>query len=69
VAAVDADRIAREVLGRPITNTTMLGALLKAVEIVSPSSLIEPLNKRFGRIASKNIEAFQKAYEETRLIH
>jgi len=68
VAVVDADRIAREVLGRPITNTTMLGALLKAVEIVSPSSLIEPLNKRFGRIASKNVEAFQRAYKETKVI-
>ena len=32
LALVDANRIAREVLGVPIVNTTMLGALLKAID-------------------------------------
>lgn len=67
LAVVDANRIAREELGLPITNTTMLGALLRAKAIVNPDSLIEPLRKRFGRIAEKNIKAFKRAFEETEL--
>ena len=67
-ATVNATKIAMEELGLPITNTTMLGALLKAREIYSPDNLIEPLNKRFGRIAAKNISAFQRAYKETKVV-
>ncbi len=66
LATVNATKIALEELGLPITNTTMLGALLKAREIVPHEALIEPLNKRFGRIAAKNIKAFQRAYAETK---
>jgi len=53
IAVVNATKIAREELGLPITNTTMLGALLKAQAVVDPDSLIEPLENRFGRIAVK----------------
>ena len=65
LATCNATRIAREELGLPITNTTMLGALLKAREVVPVDTLIGPLEKRFGRIASKNISAFKRAFEET----
>lgn len=68
VATVNATRIAREELGLPITNTTMLGALLKASAIVDKSSMIEPLQERFGRIAERNIKAFERAYQETKLL-
>jgi pyruvate ferredoxin oxidoreductase gamma subunit len=64
LVTVNATRIANEVLGLPITNTTMLGALLKAKPVVPVEALIEPLEKRFGRIAAKNIAAFRRAYEE-----
>lgn len=67
VAVVNANRIALDELGIPITNTTMLGALLKAKPIIKPESLIEPLKGRFGRIAGKNIKAFQRAFDETEL--
>jgi pyruvate ferredoxin oxidoreductase gamma subunit len=67
LAVVDANTIAREELGIPITNTTMLGALLRAKAIVRPDSLIEPLRERFGRIAEKNIKAFKRAFEEAEL--
>lgn len=69
LATVNANKIAMEELGLPITNTTMLGSLLKAREVVNVESLIDPLKKRFGRIAEKNIRAFQRAYEETTVIH
>ena len=68
LATVNATRIAREELGLPITNTTMLGALLKASEVVDKGSMIDPLQERFGRIAERNIKAFERAYQETKLL-
>jgi pyruvate ferredoxin oxidoreductase gamma subunit len=65
VAVVNATKIAREVLGLPITNTTMLGALVKVTGIVPLESLVSPLKHRFGRIAEKNINVCRRAYEET----
>jgi pyruvate ferredoxin oxidoreductase gamma subunit len=65
LALVDASRIAMESMGVPITNTTMLGAMLKATELMPISALEGPLQERFGRVAGKNIAALQRAYEET----
>lgn len=65
LAIVDATGIAREILGVPITNTTMIGALIRATGIVKLESLVEPLKHRFGRLAERNIEAMKKAYEQT----
>jgi len=65
LATVDATKIAQELLGVPIVNTSMVGALLKATEVVKLESLFEPLRQRFGRLAERNIEAVKKAYEET----
>ncbi len=63
LATVDATMIARELLGVPIVNTAMIGALLKAAGVVKLESLIEPLKERFGRLAERNINAMQQAYE------
>jgi pyruvate ferredoxin oxidoreductase gamma subunit len=65
IATVGATKIALEQLGVPITNTTMIGAVMKVVEPVMMESLIEPINKRFGRLAEKNVSAFKRAYAET----
>jgi len=65
LALIDALKIARELLGVPIVNTTMLGALLRATGVVKLESLIEPLKQRFGRLAERNINAMKKAFEET----
>lgn len=65
LAIIDATKIARELLGVPIVNTTMLGALIKVTGVVKLDSLREPLNDRFGRLAERNINAMQKAFEET----
>jgi pyruvate ferredoxin oxidoreductase gamma subunit len=67
VATVDATRIAREELGVTITNTTMLGALVKVTQAVKLSSLKEPVEHRFGRIADKNLKVLKRAYEEVRV--
>ncbi len=68
IAVVDAVKIARELLGVPITNTTMLGSLVRASGLVKKESFIHPLRERFGRIAEKNISAFERAYQDTVLI-
>jgi pyruvate ferredoxin oxidoreductase gamma subunit len=65
VAVIDANIIAKEVLGVPIVNTTMLGALIKASGIVTLESIEGPLKKRFGKLAEKNLNAMKRAYDET----
>lgn len=64
LAAVDATAIAREMIGLPIVNTTMLGALVRATEIMELESLVEPIQERFGPRAKNNIDACHKAYDE-----
>ncbi|MFH1651621.1 MAG: 2-oxoacid:acceptor oxidoreductase family protein [Chloroflexota bacterium] len=65
LALVNATRIARDVLGVPIVNTTMLGAIVKSTGVVQKESLHEPIMKRFGRLGERNISAMEKAYETT----
>lgn len=65
LALVDASKIAIETMRVPITNTTMLGALLKATGLISMDGLRAPIEHRFGPIAEKNIKACTRAFEET----
>ncbi len=68
VATVDATRIALETIGVRITNTTMLGAMIKATGTVNIDSLTEPLHHRFGKFHQKNMDALKKAFEETQVL-
>lgn len=74
VWTVDGVKIARENIGRPIPNTTMLGAFAKASEekIVSLKSLKEA-TKEVGRERGwpedslpKNIQAMEEAYNKVK---
>jgi len=67
IATVDATGIAWKELGVPITNTTMLGALVKVTAVVGLDALKEPVEHRFGRIASKNLTALKRAYDEIKI--
>jgi pyruvate ferredoxin oxidoreductase gamma subunit len=67
LALVDASTIAMETMRIPITNTTMLGALLKASGILPLDALRPPVHQRFGPIAEKNLKACMRAFEETRV--
>ena len=67
IATVDATRIAIEVIGRPITNTTMLGALVAVAGVVKPESLTGPMNDRFGKLAARNLKALARAMAETKV--
>jgi pyruvate ferredoxin oxidoreductase gamma subunit len=65
VYAVNARRIALDVLGRPIYNTAMLGALLKVVPLTSFESIAKVVRARFpGTLGEKNVEAVKRAYAE-----
>ena len=65
IVAVDATKIAKEELGVPITNTTMLGALVLATKAVDLNALEEPVRNRFGAAGGqKNINAYTRAYNE-----
>ncbi len=69
VATVDATRIALDVLKQPITNTILLGALLRVAEIVSMDSLISSINHRFNKdISGRNLEALERAYNEIAIL-
>ena len=62
VLTVDASSIAMDTIGLPITNTAIIGAVIKATGLVDLDSLEEPFEKRFGKLAGKNLEAMRQAY-------
>jgi len=65
VYSVNARRIALDVLGRPIYNTAMLGALIKVAPLTSFESIMEVVRARFpGTLGEKNVEAMKRAYQE-----
>jgi len=65
VYTVNARRIALDVLGRPIFNTAMLGALIRVAPLTSFESISKAVKARFsGTLGEKNVEAMKRAYEE-----
>uniref|UniRef100_A0A7J3ZKL4 pyruvate synthase n=1 Tax=Fervidicoccus fontis TaxID=683846 RepID=A0A7J3ZKL4_9CREN len=66
VYTVDAIKVAVETIGRPIVNTTLLGALVRVREgLVDKSSLERALaNRLSGEILERNVEALRRGYEE-----
>ena len=67
VYTVNATRIALDILGRPIYNTAMLGALVKVSPLASMDSLMKVVKERFpGAVGEKNIAVMKRAYEEVK---
>jgi len=65
VCTVNARRIALDVLGRPIYNTAMLGALIKIKPLTSFESVTKVVRTRFpGTLGEKNVEVMKRAYVE-----
>lgn len=63
---VNATDIALETLGKPIVNTAMLGALVKAIGIVKLNTVLDVVRERFvGDLGERNAKAVEKAYKET----
>ncbi len=66
---VNATELANEILGKPITNTAMLGALLKVNRLVNSKSLGKVIKDQFpGKLGEKNCNLIRKAYEETEIV-
>jgi len=65
VWTVPATDIAVRMLGRPVANTAMLGAVARASGIVSLESIEKAVKERFPpKIAEKNVEVVKEAYKE-----
>lgn len=68
LAMADALTIALDTLKVPITNTTMIGSLIKASSIVPFESIIPQIEHRFNpKLAERNILALKRAFEETNI--
>ncbi len=67
VWTVPATEIALKILGMPITNTSMLGAVARATEIVSLEGIQKTLKGRFRPdLAEKNFMVIKEAYKEAK---
>ena len=69
VHCVDATKISIDELGRPMPNTPMVGALVRATGCISMEALKTDVKrqflKKFGdRVVQGNIRAIERAYEE-----
>ncbi len=63
VRTIDATGIALEIFGRPIVNTTLLGAFAGATGEISIESINKSVLARFpGKVGELNVQAAEKAY-------
>ncbi|MDH5811006.1 MAG: 2-oxoacid:acceptor oxidoreductase family protein [Candidatus Methanomethylicaceae archaeon] len=67
VATVDATGIAIKELGTPVTNTAILGALVRATGVVKPESVEEVIRERFKAYAERNVAAVRAAFAQTKI--
>lgn len=67
---LDADQISTDEIGRAMPNMPLLGALVKAAEVVKLESVTADIQKEFSRkfsprVVEGNIRAIERAYQET----
>ena len=67
--AVDATKISTEEIGKPMANTSMLGALVKVSKIVAFNTLEDQMTSKFtgklpDKVIVKNLSALKRAYAE-----
>ncbi len=64
VITVPASDLAREVLGRPLPNTALLGALAALTGVVPLDAVVDAVRQRFGgSLADANVEVAVRAHE------
>ncbi|MDI9609728.1 MAG: pyruvate ferredoxin oxidoreductase subunit gamma [Archaeoglobales archaeon] len=67
VFTINATKLAMKILGRPITNTAMVGALVGATGILKLETLKETVEELFeGSLAEKNKQLIEEAYNYMR---
>ena len=64
IYVVPATKIAMDTIGRPLSNTALLGAYVAATNEIDLDSLLEAIKKRFsGKAQEANIKAVQQGYD------
>jgi 2-oxoacid:acceptor oxidoreductase gamma subunit (pyruvate/2-ketoisovalerate family) len=66
VWAVNATQVAIKIIGKPIVNTAVLGALVKALEVVKIEDLIKAIKERFeGKLGDQNARIVEEVFQKT----
>jgi pyruvate ferredoxin oxidoreductase gamma subunit len=64
VRTIHATKIALEIIGRAVQNTTLMGAFSGITGLISVDAIIKSVKERFpGEVGEKNARAIQKAYD------
>jgi pyruvate ferredoxin oxidoreductase gamma subunit len=71
VYTVDASKIAQETIGRPLPNTPLIGALIKATGLLKLEKVLADIEDKFKKkfssnIVEGNINAIKRAYQEVK---
>lgn len=67
IALVDATSVALEILGRPITNTAMLGALVAVSDLIELDAIFAGMEGFLkGALLKKNIEVVQRTFLQSK---
>jgi len=71
VYAVDATKIAMDCFGRPMPNSSMLGAICRATAVVGMDVLLDNVEKSFGKkfartVIDGNLDATRRGFEEAK---
>lgn len=69
IYTIDASGISKEVLGKNLPNTVMVGAMAKLYSSIPYKEVVNQLQKKFGakltqEMIDKNLEALQRGYDE-----
>jgi pyruvate ferredoxin oxidoreductase gamma subunit len=64
VRTLDATKVAMDIIGKPIVNTTLIGAFAGVTGEIKPESIQNAVRERFpGKVGEKNAEAIKAAYD------
>jgi pyruvate ferredoxin oxidoreductase gamma subunit len=70
VRTIPATKIALEIIGRAVQNTTLMGAFSGITGLISVEAIIKSVKERFpGEVGEKNALAIQKAYDMMSVIN
>ena len=68
IGSADATRIGLEEIGRPITNTCMLGVFARTTAWIGLDSILASLPEYFsGKVLERNLRCVQRGYDETQI--
>jgi pyruvate ferredoxin oxidoreductase gamma subunit len=64
IKTLDATKLAMDFIGKPIVNTTLIGAFAGVSGLIKPESIKNAVMERFpGKVGEKNAAAIQAAYD------